>query len=432
MFRSLGFQSFITNVAVLGLGMAGSVLLARWLLPTGRGEIAAAMLWPVLLTYLGSLGLIDAIVYFSAMPEAQLDAIYGTSLALAIAQSAIIVPIGFAVMPWVLASQEPGVVQASRLYLMLVPLSLMTQYGSSILQGRVLLVAVNWLRLIVPVGYLLGTVLLHFIGELTIVSIIVLHLALNAFGLLGTLLLLRQAGIGSHVRVSPILAQQMLTYGLKVQVGVVMQGANLRLDQLLMAAWVTPAQLGLYVVAVSASSLTQPLTIAVRTVIMPSIVRLEDPNMRLAYLRISFQRYWLLSLLYILPLGATFFWALPFVFGADFRSAIWPAEVLLLGSLCMGAKEVLATGARALGNPWLGSKAEIIAFVVTVVLLVLLLPKLGIMGAAIASLGAYSTSLCMIVYGIQKTNALAPHELFRINLKTVQGLVVDFQRRFAR
>src|SRR2546428_10611264 len=59
-----------TNAFVLVFGLTNSVLLSRWLGPQGRGELAAAMLWPSLLTYLSSMGLIQAITYYSALPEA--------------------------------------------------------------------------------------------------------------------------------------------------------------------------------------------------------------------------------------------------------------------------------------------------------------------------------------------------------------------------
>lgn len=432
MFRSLSLQSFVTNVAILGLGLAGSVMLARWLLPTGRGEVAAAMLWPVFLTYLGSLGLIDAIIYYAALPGAHPGHILTNGMVLALLQSAILVPLGFVLLPRLLGSQRPEVVMASRLYLLVIPLTLVGQYGSSLLQGRMRIGSANGLRLIIPVGYLLGAVVLHARARLTIANIIALHLSLNVLIVLCMLLLLWRSSIYPPARFDLGLARELLGYGLKVYVGNLTQGANARLDQLLMAAWVLPDELGLYVAAVSASGLTQALTQAVKMVITPSIAQLDDPQARLAHLRATFQRYWLLSLLLSLPLAVALFWALPLVFGAAFGGAVWPAEVLLLGGLFQGAKEVLAAGTRAMGDPLLGSRAETVAFVVTVILLALLLPRLGIMGAALASLGAYITSLGVMVAGVRRYGAFSVRELFRIDAGTVRGLATQLHARLAR
>src|SRR5262249_50633563 len=70
-------------------------------------------------------------------------------------------------------------------------------------------------------------------------------------------------------------------------------------------------------------------------------------------------------------------------------------------------------GAQALGNPWLGSKANLIAMFVTAALLYLLLLPLGIMGAAIATTVAYGTQLAVVAFGLRQTHGISLMGLFR-------------------
>ncbi|HST23188.1 MAG TPA: polysaccharide biosynthesis C-terminal domain-containing protein, partial [Blastocatellia bacterium] len=180
----------------------------------------------------------------------------------------------------------------------------------------------------------------------------------------------------------------------------------------LMAAWLPPDRLGLYVVAVSAAGLAQVFSQAVQMVLTPSITQKESLAERAAVLQGAFRRYWLLSFLVTLGIAALLPLAIPLVFGANFKEAIWPAEVLLLGIFFIGAKEVLGGGAQALGDPWLGTQSQLVALVVTIVLLYLLLPNLGVMGAAIATAAAYWTQLAVVSYGLRKNHGISLRGLF--------------------
>jgi O-antigen/teichoic acid export membrane protein len=206
----------------------------------------------------------------------------------------------------------------------------------------------------------------------------------------------------------------MLKYGAKVHTGDVSGLANQSLDQVLMAAWLPPVYLGLYVVAVSAASVSGIFSGTVQMVATPSITQRKTQTERAAVLQGVFRRYWLLSFVMAAMFAAILPFAIPLVFGSSFRAAVWPAEVLLIGVFLLGAREVLAGGARALGDPWLGSKAQIGALFVTVLLLYFLLPSMGIMGAAIASSAACAAQLLIVIAGLRSSHAIPPMSLFRI------------------
>ena len=427
MLRPLIFRTLITNSGLAALSLLNSVLLSRWLGPEGRGEVAAAMLWPTLLVYLSSLGLIASILYFSALPESNTQQIFSNGIAFASIQSIVAIIIGLISLRWLLHSQSESVVSAGKLYLFVIPLSLVIQYGTSILQGQMRISIFNYLRAIVPIGYLIGTIALMLSGQLTLLNIIILHLSLNGFVLVATLIYLARLGVSLRLRVNGLLAKQMMKYGLKVHIGILSGIANLSLDQVLMAALLPPAYLGLYVVAVSSAGVSQVFSQAVQMVLTPSITKKENQSERVAVLQGVFRRYWLLSLVVTTMIGLLLPVAIPFVFGNNFRGAIWPAEVLLLGALFIGAKEVLAGGAQALGNPWLGSKAQLGALIITIALLYFLLPRLGIMGAAIATAAAYLAQLVIVVSGLRHSHNISLTGLFYISSKDISSALNLFE-----
>jgi len=411
--RSLILRTSITNSGINLLGLINSILLARWLGPEGRGGLAAAFLWPGLLIYLSSMGLIVATMYFSSLPNSRPGIVLNNALAMGLVLGGIAIPIGYLLMPWLLKSQTAGVVNASRWYLLVIPLSLLTQSGLSVLQGRLRMEAFNWLRMLIPAGYLLGTLSLLWLGRLSVITIVALHLGLNISALVAMLIALRQSGLYPGLETDVGLAKQMLSYGAKVHVGQVSGLANVSLDQALIAAWLAPAFLGLYVVSVSSAGMLQMFSAAVQMVSMPGIAKTESPAERQDLLRQVFRRYWLMSIFLVLAIGLALPTILPLVFGARFRPAVWPAEILLLVSLFKVAEQVLGGGAGALGNPWLGSKASLTALIFTLVLLYLLLPKFGIMGAAIATAAAYFVELSVVLFGLHRAHAISPLSLFR-------------------
>jgi O-antigen/teichoic acid export membrane protein len=421
MLRPLIVRTLLTSFGIAGLGLLNSILLSRWLGAGGRGEVAAAILWPTLLVYLSSMGLISAILYFAALPDSKPRAIFANGLWLGLAQGAIAVLVGFVALPWLLRSQGGSVVGAARLFLIVVPISLITQYVVSILQGRMRITAFNWLRVILPAGYLSGTVLLIVFGGLTLSSIIYLHLSLQLIALFAALFSLWKAGVHFGLRVDGLLAKQMLKYGAKIHVGSIFGLANSSLDQALLAAFLPSRYLGLYVAAVGAAGVAQVFSRAVQMVSIPSITQRESVGERTAVLQSVFRRYWILSLPVGAALAAILPFAMPIVFGPEFKEAIWAAEILVIGSLLIGARDVLSGGANALGDPWLGSKAQLWAIGATVILLVTLLPVLGIVGAAIASTSACAIQLGVVVHGLRVSHSIRSAELFRINLSDVSS-----------
>jgi len=414
MLRSLIFRTLVVNCGINALTLANSILLSHWLGPAGRGELAAAMLWPMLLAYLSSLGLISSISYFAASQGPKLQPIFTNAMAMAIVQSMVAVIVGYVALPYLLHSQSANVAFAARLYLLVIPITLSAQYGTSILQGRMHMSAFNWLRTIIPFGYLAGTVTMVVAGKLSLLNIVILHLGLAIAMWVGTMAMLLTLGLRPSFRPDTELGRDMLRYGAKIQVGNISGLANQSLDQVLMAALLPPAYLGLYVVAVSSAGLSQVFPQAVQMVSTPSITQRESKSARAAALQGVFRRYWLLSFLVALAISAVLPLAIPIVFGISFKGAIWPAEVLLLGMFLFGAREVLAGGAQALGDPWLGSKAQLSALPVTIALLYLLLPTMGIMGAAIATTTACASQLMIVVAGLRSSHAIPFMSLFRI------------------
>jgi O-antigen/teichoic acid export membrane protein len=177
--------------------------------------------------------------------------------------------------------------------------------------------------------------------------------------------------------------------------GIVSSGAsvsyliNTRIDQLFLAYVVSRSDLGQYALAVALATIAFPLTTAVGKVALPRLAGgIND---------LGLTRYALLS-----AVGAGALVTIPIcilaqlyiveIFGSEFALTPLLLWVLLPGALALGMNQVVGDLFRGSGRPQLALGAEGCAAIVTVVLLLTLVPRIGVIGAAVASTTAYLTA----------------------------------------
>jgi O-antigen/teichoic acid export membrane protein len=100
----------------------------------------------------------------------------------------------------------------------------------------------------------------------------------------------------------------------------------------------------------------------------------------------------------VVPLAAAAGFVIPLLYGSEFRDAVLPAQIILLGLCLEGVTGVTSGFLYGVGRPGLNSWAMGAGLFVTVVLDLLLIPPLEATGAAIASAAAYMTTSLALVW----------------------------------
>jgi O-antigen/teichoic acid export membrane protein len=281
------------------------------------------------------------------------------------------------------------------------------------LQGKQDWVSINLIRVMgtaVTVGGLLVLLCMHHV---TVFNVTWLYVTISLFGLV-----LPLGAIAAHgwlgVHPEPSLVRPIMTFGLKAHVGNMAGQANLNLDKMAIATFLAPSDLGLYSVAVTLSA---PLTLigsSIGIVALPGVAASASPK----EMRQHFA--WLLRSTLVLSAATTVGLVLltPMLirlfFGATFLPGVVIAQVTISAALARGAGYVLAYGLCAFDKPLVPSLAELVAVVTTVAGLAVLLPSMGLVGAAITSLLAYTTSTAFMLWfcrrrlGIRLVDLLVP------------------------
>jgi O-antigen/teichoic acid export membrane protein len=380
------------TVVIVACGFATGLIAARSLGPAGRGELAAITLWASVLLYAGTLGLPEAVAYFSAVDPHSRDRVWTTAHVGGAALGLLVTVVGWVLIPVLFSAGEAALAQTIRWYLVLFAVPAMWSLcATSWLQGAGRMRAFNLSRAAVPVTNAAGLSILWAFGDRSVVHFACVLLVGNATGWLVA------AGFGPLARIAAApptrdLAKRMLRYGVRVQLGNWSNAASVRLDQLLLSLFAPAASLGLYVVAVSYAGVLMMIPVSASLVMLPEVVRQHQAGAARACLE-----RWCRGVLWatcvggavIAPLGVV---ALPALFGSAFQGAVPLAALLVPATVLLGMNQVLSTAFRGIGRPEIGSTSEVVGVAVTIGALAALLPRYGIYGAAIASLLAYGAS----------------------------------------
>jgi O-antigen/teichoic acid export membrane protein len=191
----------------------------------------------------------------------------------------------------------------------------------------------------------------------------------------------------------------MASFGLR---GLFVSGSPIeavRLDQMALAIFLPAAALGVYVVGIAITNLPSFVSKSVGVVAFPTVAA-EKSSEKAQHM---VGRYTLidlgLSILIVVPLFALAPWIIPLLFGNAFKSAVIISWLVLPGTVFLSVRRVLAEGLRGLGHPGIGTVAEIVALAWLIAALAVLVPLLGVRGAAVAMTTAYAASLAVTLIG---------------------------------
>jgi O-antigen/teichoic acid export membrane protein len=368
-------------------GVATGIIAARALGPAGRGQLAAIVVPLSMAPYALAFGL-TTFASRSVARGRNLGVILGTAGGVAFVIGCIAV-VPCVALASVLAEGDDGVRTVLTVGFALLPLTLASNVLADIGLGLQEWDRVTAQRVIPVLAALLGYVALVAADRFTPESAGAVVLAGGVLSVAPFVPLVRRA---RPVRFLSAVANEALRFGARASPITLSQLLNHRLDQFLMVPLVSRRELGLYAVAVTVSGLAGMLASAMSTVLYPKFAAGEDLGVARALRRGLFAVAGLSALL-----AALSPFVLPWAFGRDFSDAVPMVLILLVAAVPLAGVGVLAAIFTAGHRVLVAGMSEIGALGVTVVGLVLLLPPLGGVGAAIVSLVAYSVNFAWLL-----------------------------------
>jgi|GEM_PF-506010 O-antigen/teichoic acid export membrane protein len=400
----------LTNAAIAGGYFVVGVLAARMLGPAGRGELAAIQTVPSAIGSLAMLGLSEATVYFSARDSENAGSYLASAMCVAALASLVSMSAAWMAMPIFLHAQSAGTVRYARYFLLIGPLYATAGMLFSPLRGLGEFRPWNGLRVCLPL-LALAVLAIAWLTNRASPGFI-------AIGYLGTYALLGIAAafvVAKYVR-GPFLPEfkrirPMVRYGLACFLTGVPQLLNLRLDQMLMAAFLPSRELGLYVVAVAWSGAALPLLTSIGATLVPAVASAKSPELARRHLVQGVRGTVVLAIVTCTVVAGAAPVAIPLLFGVTFRASILPNLILVPAAGLLGINASLQESIRGWGRPYMVLRAELAGLITTTVCLALLLRPAGIVGAAIASLLGYLTVSAFLLEGARRITNVSVGEM---------------------
>ncbi|MBZ5523741.1 MAG: oligosaccharide flippase family protein [Acidobacteriia bacterium] len=386
------------NAAVGLLALISGPLAARLLGPAGRGELAAIQSLFYLAAVIALIGLPEATLYFVAKFPGRAREILKSALILVLAITPLVFAAAYRFAPLILRHQPAEVIFIARCslgFIWVFDILALLQFAA---RGAGKIIVWNVARVLPILGW---TVVLAGFALSRRPS--VAGIAFGYLGVLGLCVVITLAMLRGALKRAPSpgqsFAMQMLKYGAPLACATVPQALNLRLDQVLISAFLPSAELGFYVVAVGWGGAVALVLTAIANLSFPRIAASRSVQEAAEI----FTRNIRLGVTVSICLGSALVLItpiiLPVIFGHAFRASIPAACLVVVASSLGGINIIGEEGLRGFGHTWPVFFIELSGITVTAGMLFWLLPKMGIAGAALASiLGCFTASMTLGFY----------------------------------
>jgi len=382
----------VTMVLNSGTGL----ITAAFLGAQGRGEQAAIMLAPQALAGLATLGLHASLIYnIKADPKHEREYIT-INLLLTLAGGLIAAAVAWFLVPLWLTRYSESVIEQARLFLLVTPLVTSSLSFMAVLESRARFgeaARSGCLQSVCTLIILGALVLARHLTPASAAAAYACSSAL-AFVYLGVLTGYR---IDTRLRIPLPLFGRLIHYGLRFY-GIDLVGvASAYQDQFVIAAMLSPAALGVYVVALSLSRVLNVLPSAAETVLFPTLA--ARPTKIIAEtVGAAVRVLTIINAAAALCLALIGPHLLALLYGAKFASAGAAILILLLATVPANAVGLLYQSYAGSGRPGVVTIIHAIGLAISFGSMLVLVPAYGTAGAAFGLLIAALTRLgCALV-----------------------------------
>ena len=379
-------------MAVVALTFGVGIIIARVLGPEGKGAYSLIILVPSMLSVIGNLGIGIANAYFSGKKKYELSDIASNSVILAL-MLGIATTITFLVyyhifQPSFLRDAQPK--EALALATMILPLMILTVYFNNMLLGLGRIKEFNLVSLAHTAAFLPLVLFFLFVFKLNVFNVVIAWaVAALVTSILSILLVTRVAKI--HWSFHTSIFKESVKYGSQGYAGNLFQFLSYRLDMFIVAFFLSASFVGYYSVAVSLTEALWYFPAAVGTVIFAKTVG-ASPEEANKSTPIICRNTIMLTVLAAILLFATGKYIIILLFGAAFAPALQPLQILLPGMVAFSICKVLGNEILGRGKPIINTINVAISLAISIPLDLVLIPRIGIAGAALATTISYLAS----------------------------------------
>lgn len=206
---------------------------------------------------------------------------------------------------------------------------------------------------------------------------------------------------GWNVRAAARKFYSVLSFGIRGQLGNLATFFNYRLDVFIVNYFLDATQLGLYAVGVLVAEGLWQIPHAAALALFPRTARTVNKGAT-QFTCLVIRHVLLVACVSGAALAVLSPLVIPLVFGAQFRPSVVVIWWILPGTIALSVAKVICADLAGRGKPEFSSICAFVSLAVTVSLDLLLIPRMGIKGAALASSAAYAVQTMLLAVALQR------------------------------
>lgn len=403
--------TFLFKIIIFAIVLVNNVLVSRWLGPALFGAMATLLIFAEAVQKFTSLGLETSLLYFLSnrrFPEKQLisTSLINGLLLFGVGAGLIFLFIEINAFDYLLGESDSRIVSGEAGWcIFLLFASLVHQYGGNIWLGKQQFTRYNANLLFRPMIYFALLMIAHFSGLLTLTAILVIS---------GVSWL----SVGLYIWIKSVfpvkltwdkeITKAATGYGSKIMLSSLLDFFIYRMDIFLIGFFLTQQEVGWYFIAVMIAERLLYLTHAAGIVLLPAAARSEGQHKKTpVIIRLNLLVIFIGAL--VLAIVSPF--VIPAVLSQQYQNSVLPLIVYLPGVIAITLPKVLGADLAARGLPQYNFIVSAVNFAVNLVLNLLLIPRIGIIGAALSSTISYAVAAVLISYFYKRLTGTPIREL---------------------
>ncbi len=384
--------TIISRIGVLAINVATGILIARTLGPANRGAASAVTLWPVAISALLSLGIPVALRYYVPRRPEDARELFSVALIIGTFLGFVAVVAGLLFLPHWLKNYSEPVVRFAQAMMFFAPLISVNTLVRAFLESQGEFTHSNSMVYLPTAATLVSLLVLFKFKALTAFSV---PLAYEVPFSCVTVVSLYRVRRFIHVPFGFIRRSKLLlhfgsrAYGLDI-----ISTLSAQLGQVIVIGLLSAGSFGLFTVAANASGVAALIGGSLNTVLFPKAAELEtDQAIELVNrsARLIFATNIIVGTLLILAMPVL----IGLTYGSQYTAVIALTQVLTCDVIFGATIGTLTQAFMATGRPGLVTVFQVVALCTTFPLMLVLIPKFGLMGVGYAAL--LSTALRLIL-----------------------------------
>lgn len=394
--KSVFYNSSITIVRQtlsLVIGLLAATIIARILGPEKQGQYTLAILLPTILFTFFNSGISISTVYFIGQERFSDSEVYHSNFFISFLLSILSISVGLLAVFFLSDYFFTNISVQLLLYtLLIIPIIFIQKNLQSFLHSKENFSKLNFVVILNQLGLLFFSLVFIWLLDLAVLGAILSFACTQLLmAVVSYFIIKKEYSLGFSFKVSKQYLKESLIFGLKGHVSNILTFLSYRVDIFLIAYFLDDISVGVYSIAVLLVERVWLIPQAVSSVLFARVSNLKTDDEKTNFTAFASRNSLFLTLITGVGLAVLSPWLIDFLFGIDFKDSISPFLYMIPGVILFSLSKVLANDFVGRGFPEVNSYIALFVAITNLVLNVLLIPNMGLKGAAI------STSIC---YGI--------------------------------